>query len=676
MWIIGVAGSHNGGVALIRDGKVVTAVQAERIVRLKRHSISLDRMGTDVRELVSYCLKQAGIGPDAIDAIATSSPWLAAFPRFRSPEVWFGAADDQLPPFITVPHHLAHAEYALHYSLLAPALVLVLDGSGTRESQRAQLDVKERQRTPIKHHAGIAKESISAYSFDGDELSLVYRFAGDESEVEIPGEVGHRYLHSLGDLWKWASYYCCGSLNEAGKVMGLAPYGDPCRLNQLRYLNFDECSGAVHISFRDFTRFTKPNVAGRDVSGDSHYEDIAAHVQSTTNNFLLKLLHFLEIRYPGTHLCYSGGVALNGIANEQLIRATRRAVHMNGSCEDNGTAIGAALAAHHQLTGLRVAEEPTEYYGRTYSEEEIASALSMRAISSHGRSRRDVLEIAAGALANGRIVAWYQGRSEFGPRALGNRSILADPRNSDVREILNVKIKKRERYRPYAPAVLEERANEFFNLPGASPLMLRVVPVTTASLPGITHVDGSARVQTVSRRDNAMFYDLIQVFGEITGIPVLLNTSFNRAGEPIVESPQDAIDAFLTMKMDILIMGDHVIMREDVPVLHPPSSFAAAGQVDVRSEDHFVLRNQLYYRVWTAYDGLERDIVYLYGLHRIAAFEIGALPLIENLCSRRRFVAREAESWGLYGSRYPWENLRRLLLYLHENGFIERELHS
>jgi carbamoyltransferase len=417
MWIIGIAGSHNGGVALIRDGKVVVAVQAERVVRFKRHSIRVDRMGTDVRELVSYCLKQAGIGPDAIDAIATSSPWLAASPRFHSSEVWFGARDDQLPPFITVPHHLAHAEYALHYSPLDPALVLVLDGSGTRESQRTQLHVKERERNPIKHLDGIAKESIKAYSFDGNELSLVYRFAGGASEVEIPGEPGHPYLHSLGDLWRWTSYYCCGSLNEAGKVMGLAPYGNPSRLDKLRYLDFDERSGAVDISFRDLTRFTKPNIAGRDVSGDSHYEDIAAHIQSTTNTFLLKLLHFLEIRHPGTHLCYSGGVALNGIANQQMISATRRTVHMNGSCEDNGTAIGAALAVHHMLTGLRVAEEPTEYYGRTYSEEEITSALNMRGISSHRRSRGDVIEIAARSLADGKIVAWYQGRSEFGPRA-------------------------------------------------------------------------------------------------------------------------------------------------------------------------------------------------------------------------------------------------------------------
>ena len=194
-----------------------------------------------------------------------------------------------------------------------------------------------------------------------------------------------------------------------------------------------------------------------------------------------------------------------------------------------------------------------------------SDALAACGITSRRSARHEVIEVAARTLASGGVVAWFQGRAEFGPRALGNRSILADPRDPAMRDMLNVKIKMRERYRPYGPAVVEERAREFFDLEGVSPSMLRVVPVRTISLSAITHVDGSARVQTVSRRDNAMFYDLIHAFGEITGIPVLLNTSFNRAGEPIVEAPQDAVDAFLVMKMDMLIIHDHVITRGDMP---------------------------------------------------------------------------------------------------------------
>jgi carbamoyltransferase len=676
MWIVGISGSHNGAVALVCDGKVMAAVQAERILRIKRQMIRLDRVGSDVRHLIRYCLDEAGIGPEAIDVIATSSPWITAFPRFRSPKDWFGVTADRLPPFVTVPHHLAHAEYALHYSPLEPAMVLVLDGSGTREAQRPYLDLREHELDPIKHLEGRAKESISAYSFDGRELSLIYRFAGGVSNVKIPGEESHAYLNSVGDLWRWAAYYCCGDMREAGKVMGLASYGNPSRLDGLRYLDFDEHSGAVHVSFNELTRFTKPNISGCDLTGDPHYEDFAAHIQATTSDFLVRLVRFLDVRSPAKHLCYAGGVALNGIANEQMIRATQHRVHMNGSCEDNGTAIGAALAVYYHLTGHRMAEEVTEYYGRTYSDEEIGSALAATSITSRRLARGKVMEVAASLLASGGVVAWFQGRSEFGPRALGNRSVLADPRDPAMRDTLNLKIKMRERYRPYAPVVLEERAGEFFDLEGASPSMLRVVPVKTNLLPAITHVDGSARVQTVSRHDNAMFYDLIHAFGKVTGIPVLLNTSFNRAGQPIVETPQDAIDAFLVMKMDMLIIHDHVITRRDIPPVFERASFAAGTLEEVLAEDRFVIPHPLRYLICTEYSGEERDIVRLYGLYRIVELEIGALPLVEELCRSQRFVAGEVGSWGLAGSRYAWESVHRLLVRLLDGGLIERDLDS
>lgn len=672
MWIVGISASHNGAVALIRDGKVMAALQAERILRIKRHMIRLDRIGSDIRHLVRYCLDQAGIGPEAIDVIATSSPWVTAFPRLRSPEDWFGATTDGFPPFVTVPHHLAHAEYALHYSPLEPALVLVLDGSGTLEEQRALLDIKEREHNPIKHLEGKAKKSISAYSFDGRELSLVYRFAGSVSNVEIPGEKGHPYLQSVGELWRWAAHYCCGDMNEAGKVMGLASYGDPRRLDGLRCLDFDERSGAVRISLDELARFDKPNTEGRDVTGDPHYENIAAHIQAVTGEFLVRLVRFLDARVPARHLCYAGGVALNGIANEKMIRATRRRVHMNGSCEDNGTAVGAALAVYHHFTGRRVGEEVTEYYGRTYSDDEIVGALAACGIASRRLARRQVIEVAARSLARGGVVAWFQGRSEFGPRALGNRSILADPRDPMMRDTLNLKIKMRERYRPYAPSVLEERATEFFDLQGPSPSMLRVVPVKTMSLPAITHVDGSARVHTVSRRDNPMFYDLIHTFAEITGIPVVLNTSFNRAGQPIVETPRDAVDAFLAMKMDMLIIHDHVITRGDIPGKSERGCTAGVPK-DIEAEDCLVICHPLRHLVCTEYSGEDRDIVRLYGLHRIVELEIGALPLVEELCRRRRFVAGEASGWGIAGSRYAWDAVRRLLVHLLKSGLIERD---
>jgi carbamoyltransferase len=562
MWILGIAGSHNSGAALIRDGKVVVAIQTERLTRCKRQLISLDQMGMQAAEVIRYCLRYAGIDLADLDAIATCTPWSAIHPQFAfSQPGLLGRV--RLPRFVTVPHHLAHAEYAIHYSPLEPALVLVCDGSGTYEKQRCQLDIQEREDGALRFVDDDGKESISAYVFDGTHLRLIYRVAYGEATHLPPDAAGlsarpQGWLLSMGHLWEWGALYCHGSSHEAGKVMGLAPFGDPAEHADLQTLWMD-ASGAMKIDLRAlFERFQSPNLSAADISGDRNYADIASHVQSLTNTFLVDLVRFLQTRYSTRNVCYSGGVALNSIANEYLRRQLDLKLHMNGSCEDNGTAIGAALAVYHSFTGERVAEEVTDYYGREYSPEEIRAAVQGYAGDIMAMPRAHLLRYTSRALASGAVVGWFQGRSEFGPRALGNRSILADPRNEHMQDILNRRVKHREAFRPYAPAVVEERAAEFFDLDCPSPVMLRVVPVRVASLPAVTHVDGTARVQTVARAQNEIFYDLLTAFGGETGVPVLLNTSFNVA-EPIVETPGDALRTFAGTQMDLLVAGDLVI---------------------------------------------------------------------------------------------------------------------
>jgi carbamoyltransferase len=561
MWILGLAGSHNSGAALIKDGKVVVAVQTERLVRAKRQSITLDRLGTHAGEVIRYCLHYAGIDLPDVDAIATCTPWEAIHPRFSA----YGLSSSpaaSVPRFVTVPHHLAHAEYALHYSPMEPSLVLVCDGSGTFECQRAQLDIQEQEWKPLKYIREGGKESISAYVFDGANLKLTYRVAygpvddlySDPDDPRRP-----RWLASLGHLWEWAAEYCHGSFFEAGKVMGLAPFGDPNVHATLNTVSIDG-RGEVQINLHElFRRYRSGNVSAIDVTGNKHYADIAAHVQHSTNEFLVALVQFLRTLYDTPHVCYSGGVALNSVANEQIRSRLGIELHMNGSCEDNGTAIGAALAVYHSLTGLRVPEHVTDYYGREYSSAEIEHSLSGYSGQVVQMSRAGLLRHTAAALESGSIVGWFQGRSEFGPRALGNRSILADPRNEHMQEILNRRVKNREAFRPYAPAVVEERASDFFEIDGPSPVMLRVVNVRSRSLPAITHVDGTARVQTVNRGQNERLYDLLTAFGAQTGFPVLLNTSFNTSGEPIVETPSDALRTFAASDIDVLVLGDHVV---------------------------------------------------------------------------------------------------------------------
>lgn len=553
-WILGLAASHNGGAALIRDGRVAVAIQAERLTRQKRQGVVFDRRNTGLELAVRYCLDAAGIGWGDLAAIATCTPW----------DAWELDAERILgakAPVISVPHHLAHAEYAIHWAELSDALVLVMDGSGSFEYQRPELSIAELELSSARRLiTDEGKETISAYRYDGRDLRLVYRHAVGRGVAQEEG--GRRHRSSLGHLWEWTSGYCFDDVAEAGKVMGLAPFGDPGRYASLNLASFHGERGAEVRFDVAFEQFRRPNKTRADVVADSHYADLAAHVQVCTDGFLLDLVRFLHERHPTADLCYSGGVALNILSNERVIREGPFArVHLNGACEDNGTAIGAALAAHHRLTGRRESERLRDDWGRTYGTGEIEAAARAAGAPFATLGLDAAVARAAEAVVAGQVVGWFQGGSEFGPRALGHRSIIADARSDAVKPILDRKVKRREPYRPYAPAVLREKVADWFDIDSDSPVMMRVAKVMSPGLPAITHVDGTARVQTVERAMNAAYYDLIAGVGARTGVPVVLNTSFNIAGEPIVESPADAVKTFIASGMDLVVMEGTVVER-------------------------------------------------------------------------------------------------------------------
>ena len=566
MWTLGISCSHNGAVALIDDGKVVCAIQAERLTRVKRQGVYLTDDADTVTRCVRYCLGSAGIGYDDVAAVATCTPWQAQSLTEAALSTVIGGRLASGTPVMTVPHHYAHAEYAVHYAPFGPGLVLVVDGSGTYEHDRANLTIQETVDPRARLSVGArGKETISGYHFDGAAFRLMYRFAhpsgGDPAPVA--GILNIRLLQSIGHLWRWASWYCCGGGNDAGKVMGLAAHGDVAAHADLEFAEI-RSDGFLSIRFDRLNQtFRTPNLAGVEISGNQHYADLAAAIQDRTNRLLTGLLALMKDDKPADTLYYSGGVALNVVANEVIGRSGLfDVVHMNGSCEDNGTAIGAALAAHAHITGERVAETVTDYYGRDYSDAEIAAALEAARCPHRRLPDSEVAEIAAKLLAEGAVIGWFQGGSEFGPRALGNRSIIANPTDPHVKYVLDMIVKRRERYRPYAPAVLAERSHEFFDIDGPSPVMLREGRVhNPARLPAITHIDRSARVQTVRRQDNPRYYDLIKRFGDITGIPVVLNTSYNLAGEPIVESPEDAVRSFVKSGLRNLVIGNYLVDR-------------------------------------------------------------------------------------------------------------------
>ncbi|MCG8544297.1 MAG: hypothetical protein MJE12_08830 [Alphaproteobacteria bacterium] len=542
------------------------AIQAERLTRVKRQGVYLTDDADTVTRCVRYCLEDAGVGYGDLSNVAICTPWQVVAPEASDLSRLIGGALDAKTPIVTVPHHYAHAEYAVHYAPMEPGLVLIVDGSGSYEEDRAKLTVQEAVDPDARLFvAPRGKETVSGYYFDGEQFRLVYRFAHPSGPEAAPaaGILNIRLLQSIGHLWRWASWYCCGGGNDAGKVMGLAAHGEVAAHADLDFAE-TRSDGFLSIRFDLLNKtFKSPNLNGIEISGNQHYADLAAAVQDRTNRMLTDLLGLMKGEHPAEALYYSGGVALNVVANEVITRSKLfRSVHMNGSCEDNGTAIGAALAAHMHVTGERVPEPVTDYYGRTYRDSEIESALDSARCAYRRLPDSEVAGTSARLLAEGGVIGWFQGGSEFGPRALGNRSIIANPTDPHIKYVLDLIVKRRERYRPYAPAVLAERSREFFDIDGMSPVMLREGAVhNPARLPAITHVDKSARVQTVTREENPRYYDLIKRFGDLTGIPVVLNTSYNLAGEPIVESPEDAVRSFMKSGLRNLVIGNYLVDR-------------------------------------------------------------------------------------------------------------------
>jgi carbamoyltransferase len=566
MWILGISKSHNGAVALSNNGKVISAIQAERISRVKRQAIKLENDKTLVSECVNYCLDQAGIKHSDLHSISICTPWDVVPIENEKLFNLIGGIPKNYKKTYYVPHHYAHAEYILHYSNLSKGIILVIDGSGTKEKDRKLFNIQEKVDTKCKSYVEESgKETISAYFFDGKEVTLIYRLglsADKNNQINING---NGFLQSIGHYWRWASNYCCGSHSEAGKVMGLAAFGNCETHKDLKILTLD-LDGFLEVNYKKLNeKFKHPNIFGKDLTQNSHYSDIAAMVQKDTENILIKILTILKNKYPTDTLYYSGGVALNMVANEKIIRSNLfKNIILNGSVEDNGTAIGAALAAYNAQTGARSTSPLTDYYGKVYSDDEILKSIKKFPFKYELLTEEKKYRVVSSLIFENNVVGWFQDRSEFGPRALGNRSILANPKSQYTKYILDLHIKQRDRYRPYSPVVLEEYAKKFFDIEGNSPVMMSGGKVLSNNFPAITHRDNSARVQTLSEKNNKIFYRLIKSFYKISGYPIILNTSFNLPGEPIVENPTDALNSFTNGALQYLCIGNYLVTRNQL----------------------------------------------------------------------------------------------------------------
>ncbi|MFM9441195.1 carbamoyltransferase [Streptomyces acidiscabies] len=553
MLALGLGGSnHDFSACLVENGEIAVGIEEERL-RRRKYAVNVNSLAN---QCWRYCLTTHGVRLADVDAIVADDTLLPScyFP-FRSRTT-------------LIRHHLAHAASAFLPSPFPEAAVLVVDGAGSLfEGQGVEtMTMSVGNGTEITE---ISKVYGTNWSTDGLREARVYQ-AGDSD-------------HSLGFMYKAVSraigftLYEEGPwyLTEDGKTMGLAPYGtDRYRAEFRRHLALlPEGRFELHLKDGGLLDFVEHALDG--LEGDERFArgaDLAWAAQDLLETAVLHAAGWLHRETGLTRLCLAGGVVLNSVANGKILRHTPFTdVFAQPAAGDNGCAVGCAYYGYHVLgeqprprgpKAPRTAPRPQRhtYLGRRYTAEEIQRALDASGLP-HRRVERPA-RLAAGLLPQGALIGWFTGGSEFGPRALGHRSILADPRRAEMKDILNSKVKHREAFRPFAPAVLAHRAAEYFDLGIESPYMLLVAPVRDdkrQEVPAITHVDGTARVQTLTPEANGAFYELVERFGELTSVPVVLNTSFNDRGEPIVETPEQALAFFGPSQLDYLFLEDFVV---------------------------------------------------------------------------------------------------------------------
>ena len=593
MYILGISCFyHESAACLIHDGKVIAASAEERFSR-KKHDSEFPKLA------VEFCLKKAGIKAGDLDYIvfyekpfwkfsrilfSTLATWPESFRLFAkamvtwiSDKLWVRSIISEELGIVSskilfVPHHVSHAASAFYASGFGESAILTFDGVG--------------------------------------EWTTTTWGVGRDKDIEISAEI--RFPHSLGLLYSVFTAFLGFEVNDGEyKVMGMAPYGKPKYLDRVRKLvkTYADGSYALDMSYftyhksadraygrkfvelfgeprpREMHFFTKssgyPSYFGEKPQNwvqlctlNQKYADIAASIQAFTEETILALANHVHDKTKMDSLCIAGGVGLNSVANGLLLRrGLFKRVFVQPAAGDDGGSLGAALYAYHAiLKKPRKFVQDNCYFGADFSQDEIEKFLKSKKIKYQKIASEEKLTgYLVDEVAKGKVIGFFHGRAEWGPRALGARSILADPRREEMKEIVNTKIKFREPYRPFAPVVLAEKANEYFELPKEhehlTKFMLGVFPVKKDKrkvIPAVTHVDGSGRPQIISAKQNRRYYDVVKKFGQKTGVYVLMNTSFNLKGEPIVNSPENAFETFKASGLDILALEKYIVFKEDI----------------------------------------------------------------------------------------------------------------
>ena len=556
---------HDSAAALLKDGKVIAAVEEERFSRTKFDD-------SFPKQAIDWCLKESGISPKNLDSVAFYDKPILKFERLL--DNYIAVAPNGLYSFLSVipkwihkrvwvkdeilkhlkgfngtiifpEHHVSHAAHTFFTSPFNESAILTVDGVG--------------------------------------EWTTTAFGSAHDTTIELTNDI--RWPHSVGLFYSAFTYFLGFKVNEGEyKLMGLSAYGKPKYYDLIMKNLVDvKDDGSVHLNMKYFS-FTYDKVMTNqnfsdlfgitprkeDSNAEQIHYDIAASAQLVLEEILLRMVKHVHKKTGMKNLCLGGGVALNGVVNYRILKeGPFENLHIPPSPGDAGSAVGCAQYLYYcHKKNKRKMEQNAEmiqnnvYVGPSHSNDEIKSFLDMNKIHHKYLETDSLLETTAQLIAEGNVVGWYQGKMEWGPRALGNRSILADPRNAEMKYTLNEKIKHRESFRPFAPCILEEHLSEYFDIDIPSPYMLFVAPVKKPEkIPAVTHVDGTSRLQTVSKDTNPLYYDLIKEFYKITDVPVLINTSMNVRGEPIVNTLEQAYNMIIKTDMDYLVMGNYTIKK-------------------------------------------------------------------------------------------------------------------
>ncbi|HEX9973429.1 MAG TPA: carbamoyltransferase [bacterium] len=592
MYILGISAYyHDSAACLVKDGEIIAAAQEERFTR-KKHDFNFPF------KAIQYCLNAGGISANDLNYVAFYDKPFIKFERLLE-------------------SYLAYAPIGIK-SFIKAMPVWLKQKIWTKELLKKDIGYEGEVLFPEHHESHAASaffpspyQEAAFLTIDGvGEWNTTTYGVGKDNTIEIMGNLD--FPHSLGLLYSAFTYYTGFKVNSGEyKVMGLAPYGEPkfvdIILNELidlkedgsfkmnmKYFNY--CVGLT-MTNRKFEKLFGGPARKSESEVTQREMDLARSVQEVTEEIMLRMARHVHQQTGQKNLVLAGGCALNCVANGRILRESPfEKIWIQPAAGDAGGALGSALFAWYQfLDNKREADNVNDfqrasYLGPEYSDEKIAAFLSEAGAAFEKVDRSEIPRMAAELINSEKVIGWFQGRMEFGPRALGSRSIIGDSRSKNMQSIMNLKIKFRESFRPFAPSVLVEHVSDYFAIDRESPYMLLVAPVLEEKrvnlqpennqlfgieklkvprsvIPAITHVDYSARIQTVDKKNNGLYYDMIKEFHSLTGCPVIINTSFNVRGEPIVCSPKEAYTCFMRTEMDYLIMGSYILDKQKQPAL-------------------------------------------------------------------------------------------------------------